>query len=437
MPLTTDFRTFWPGTNALIPTNWSEDTDFSDRFLQIDETAGTNGGSNTHSHAGGDHTHTGDGHTHSISSGSASNATTINVLNNPPPAGKAFSAVSHSHGASTSNSATITTDSSTAPLAIKTGEKPPWFKMIIIKPDDALQELPDGCVALWDEDTIPDNWHNADGIDSRIDLDGRFIEGAANGGNGGSTGGNSAHTHTITNHTHGSPSHSHAAADLGISSGSVDDEGSTSGILGLGPTHHNAALSNKDPGSTNNNSTITQFGATNAPSFQKFLAIINETGGQDTPIGTILPFVGTTVPEGWEELIIDRQIEITTTISEIGDLGGDNQHRHGLGTHTHTYAASHNHTVGRRSQINTDPVRLGSPTVAALRSDDGVFPLPTLHSHTWTATSTTPTLQSSIDLFSDFQDVRNLYRTCKLIKKLPPITVKILGGYFKGATIAA
>ena len=80
--LTTSHRYFWPGTHASVPA--TRDTDFDDRMLKGDGTAGTDGGASTHTHTTTGHGHTASSHVHSITADVSSSLTATKMIGVSP-----------------------------------------------------------------------------------------------------------------------------------------------------------------------------------------------------------------------------------------------------------------------------------------------------------------------------------------------------------------
>jgi len=420
MGLNMNFRSFWDTLNSTIPSGWGEDIAFTDKYLQGDTSSFTgsgDGGNANHLHTSSPHTHTGDPHTHSFSAGGSTGGAAGLLSGAAAVSSNGAQLFSHSHISTTSNAATITYQTQSVGSSSSTAMQPPSVRMIVIKPNDGNQEVADGAFAFTDQMTAPTGY-TITGSGGTNDHDARFIIGpASNGGNGGDTLGSATHGHTIlSTHTHVIDDHSHPARTTGTPAISVSS-GTT--LVEKKDTHHDVILTNKAL-SDLSASNVTVDSASSEPSWVKLLGIFNTSGGQSTPINTVLPFVGDIsggTPTGWDFLTSssNRQIQITKTGSEVGNTGGSDTHTH-TNNHVHTHTGSHNHGVNVVfTPSAVAPTPFGFMT-AYRQDDDG-------HTHTWTVSSTTPTLQNaSITLSSP--DARYFHRSVAFLKKISEALVE-------------
>lgn len=433
-----DARLFWSGTVAAIPTDWSRDTDYDDKFLQGGAAgfgAAANGGSTTHTHTANAHTHTGISHTHDFSA-AVSDANEVSVdevlssgvfIAYQPlalPAG-------HTHAIKTSNSSTITYQNVTASIATD-GTAPPSIRVIVIKPDTIERHVPDDAICFTDDSAAPTGYSITDGGGTTDDLDGKFIRGADTGNDGDVTGeGSATHTHTSAAHTHTVDSHTHTPIVSGAASPST--EGSTSSPTSLirPLNHHNVSLQNKALTDLSSDAATVNTASTE-PAFVKLLGIQNTLGTAATPEGVIVGYVGTEASlaslEGWELVssTTDKQIKITKTVGEIGDNGGSDTHTHTTVNHNHTHSPAHDH-IAIVTMIGSDQ-RHNTP------ADVNAIDALTAHTHSWTVTSTTPVMNSNSFTMST-DDGRLPYRTMIFIKRVTFTTVHIKGGAILGGAI--
>ncbi len=431
-----DGRVFWTGAHADIGAgalaDWARDTDYDDRFLQggaAGFTVAANGGEVEHDHDADPHGLTGNPHTHTVS-GAAAEADDVSVTDGgefavPRVVIEFFNV--HTHGSSTSSSATITYQNSTATINTD-NTSPPAIRAIVIKPDGAEADIPDDAICFTDETAAPTGFSITDGGGTTDDLDGRFIR-APDTGNDGDVAGEGAatHLHVSPVDTHTIIAHSHAAAASGAGSPSW---GSTAGATQVSTlTHHNVVLAAQGLSDLTSNA-ATVNAASTEPAYVELLGIQNTSGAAITPEGVIIGYVGTeaSIPLGWELVsdTTDKQIKITTTVGTIGDTGGSDTHTHTTVPHPHTHTGGHIHT-GTGATFNTTTRGTGGSTVNAITT-------PGAHTHAWTIGSTVPTAQNNTFTMST-DDGRLPYRTMIFIKRVPWTTVHIKGGRILGGRI--
>lgn len=418
----TDGRAIWTGAHAAIPANWSRDTDFDTKFLQGDPTAGTDAGA-THDHDSNFHTHNPNSHTHTVPNVALGAPTggTVNIFTGlgTNVVGSAF----HSHTTVTSNAATYTLSSSSITL-INVAPIPPSMQIIVIKPDDASQNIPDDAVVLADAASQSVNFEITNGTGT-IDLIDLFFLTETTEADAGDPTGTATHTHAFT-----FPDHTHTPVVHGMSHGNVTmgpsstTNGANDGGVSThnGSTHHLASSFTNASGNISNDA-VTLSSESNEPSHAKLLGLQNKGGGAETPLGIIIPFVGTTVPSGWVECdgnndtldLTSYQVKVTTITDDIGDTGGT------LNSHTHTEAiGGHGHTenIGHAHNFNMITTRRRMNTGGSIIPDD-------THGHSGTlATSiNSATIQNSTSTWNT-SDGRRGYRTVKWIKKVPSPTFR-------------
>lgn len=414
MPVPTDGRIVWVGTNGTIPTNWTRDTDFDDRYIQVDDntfTASANGGSATHTHDLPLHFHdSNNSHTHQFSAQSATAATT----SVGGGSSNFTTAATHTHAAATSTPTTITFAGQLdgAVTSSATANEPAYIRVIVIKPDDALQEIPDDSVCFTDEATLGSFTLNTDFND-------RFARGMTTGGDAGGTGSSGSHTHTTTAHKHNAMRHAHTAATCGAATAVSVAVNTPTATTTIGQ-HHSYALGQNRSTQTDNASP--NLAATEPePAYTRLMAMSNETGVASTPEGAIIMYVGdpANLTSDWELVRHMRvQIKFTDTSSEIGDTGGANEHDHTI-NHAHTLTGSHTHS--KFSSTETD---LGGTYIVNTGSSSGAQT--SNHNHVWDIGSATDLWTTNENVDSTSTDGRYLYRTIRLIRKIL-ITVSILG----------
>jgi len=409
--LPTAARILWLGTAATIPGGFSRDTDFDGKFIQIMDktfTVSTTGGG-SHNHEIAAHTHTGYPHAHVISSSNVITGTSALVNRTAFPPGFSVPGQAHSHANNDSAVATPTYQNSSAYDFSTETTQPSHFTVIVLKPNDGNQQIPNGATIFVD-DIAPTGFGVHNGIQAFPNLQNYFLKGAGTGADGGGTGGADVHSHTNTGHGHTANSHTHSASLCGAASAiTVTNASPSVSVIHL--QHHNNSLSSKvGPNADSNTDASSE--ETNYPSYKKLLAIKNTSGSSLFPWGIIVLYVGDVssgAPTDWRLAnVANRQIRCTSQTDEIGDTGGENNHTHTY-SHFHTTTGTHNHTAqttGTGSSKNYDS------GFSNCRNNSN-------HTHTWTVSSvvsggvqtTSPTIETV--------DKRAAYRTCVLIKYAP------------------
>lgn len=408
MPIPSDGRLFWTGTNASIPAGWAEDALFADRYLQGDNTGYTapaNSGSTSHVHTADAHDHTGNSHTHFFFSDTQ--APGSNVIAVPGSATPDFSTKrSHSHSLKSSSGATVTYQSATVTIDSDAGE-PEFIKVIVLKPDDGNQLVPDDGIVYTDESTTPSGFDLADGTLGTTDIVDKFLKGTSSGGDGGGTGGATTHTHTSPVHTHTVDNHLHTA--MQATGAQTQNALKTFPLMDCADhTHHDVALDDKALSDLSSDA-VTVDSASSEPAFVKLLGIQNTSGSPTLPSGVIVPFVGAfgDIPTDWAAVTetYDKQIKATATVGEIGDTGGSDTHAHTTTSHGHTHGV-HGHAYVETDNMGSTFYNGGA--TAVLGAGD-------THNHTWTVFGQTPTLQTTAVTMST-DDGRYQRRTVLFIK---------------------
>lgn len=356
----------WPGTNASIPTNWTRETAFDDKFLKAWGNAvapNNTGGNESHSHVGSEHSHAQtDSHGHVVST----NAT--NAPNGQDIGGSntdAFSQNSHSHA-----NATVTTRSggtaadTVAYPSTENNNRPPYYDCIFIKASSGAIINAD-TIGMWNTASVPVNWRECtDGSNGAPALGNKYLRGATTDGNGGGTGGSLTHQHDLT-HSH-STSHSHTGTTGGSTSTRNTQNGTPNQVSGIGQHTHPITLNAATVSTDTYTGSVTS--DTVEPAYKKLLAIqAEQTGG--IPRGLIGLYLGSTasIPDGWllcngqvwDDGITytpdmrDKFLKIANSTAEIGNTGGSNTHDHpASNSHTHTQTGTHSHT-GSTSSVPT------------------------------------------------------------------------------------
>jgi len=429
MPIPSNGRIFWTGTHAGVPSGWTRDTNFDDRFVQGangDVEPGTNGGAATHVHTSVAHNHTQSQHDHTLAVRGTSGSRVV-------AAGLVSAAVGIAHGHNKSAPIATATNQTATPTINATAAKPIFTRVIIIKPNDALQDIPVDGIVLANSDVSDTDLKITDGLNSTTDLDGDFLHGMTTGGDGGGTGGSANHNHTSPAHNHTQDAHNHGAGSSGAASG-FNPFHQTGGQQASHRTHaHTITYGNTT--ATNQATAMSVDNASSEPAFIELLGIQNKGAGVvEAPVGVIIAYVGNinTIPSPWKLCngasgtpdCQGRQIKVTKTVGNIGNTGGAN-------THTHT-SPSHNHT--QDSHTHSLSTATGTPFAAVRSGRTGPSAAITGHRHTWSHGSTVATNTAKVATMST-DDIRYLYREVLFIMLVNEPTVHVKGGAIQGATI--
>ena len=419
-------RAYWFYTTASIPTGWSRDTDFDDRFMQGSNLAGVNGGSATHTHTADAHNHIQNSHFHVLTiTGSSVGTNNITGTKN----NIALANVSHSHASASSVSATGTNQPTVVTIS-SDNTPPPYVTAIIIKPDDASQDLPNDVVVLSNIDAEPTGFHKPDGTVGTIDLFTKFIKGAAAGADGGlAVGVTVFHTHTSTAHTHIQDAHTHDDSNFGAAATTytVTNDG-TNGV----PAVHHTATDIQNTTAVTINQTATADSVVRFPACHGLICLQNKSG-VTKPVCTsmILPFTGTSaeIPAYW--FFCDgtqgtpdlTAVQIYSSIALPGgfDGSGSDTHTHLISAHTHSTSV-HTHTY----TFTTTSANCAGTTTPSRAS------LAHLHSSNAMGTRFI-TNQNNVIRTMSTEDIRYFYRTVLFIMYNPP-TVHMMSGNILGST---
>lgn len=415
-------RVFWPSTHASIPSGWSRDTLWDEKFLQgvaSDYVRSVNGGG-SHTHTGTGHTHVGNQHRHTFE-GVADESIVTQIeyggrfpnVTSPPisfPRRHRHNVANGAYNTITYQEETVTIESEEA--------MPPYMKLIVIKPDAVTDDIPDDAVCYTDETVLPT------GFAKFAALDDSFVRAPSVGADADLAGfGGPDHDHDSPagSHDHDIDGHSHALTTCGQAPEQSRGEFGIPGTTVLNLQHHSVPMGPKFLDDMTETEVVVA-ATSSEPSYIKLLGIQNTSGDPTTPVGVIVGFVGaaTTVPSNWQLCdgvgdtvdCQDKQIWSTVADGEIGDVGGSNLHTHTItGNHDHDHGG-HNHPVGSVNMIGNVAKKVGVEDVDAIPQIGGI------HTHPWTINGETPTLQAAAVTLDGIEDVRSAYRTLIWIKKL-------------------
>lgn len=421
-----DGRILWTKLVTEIPSGWSRDNDFNDRFLQGDATPETNAGSSNHTHTADAHTHIQDSHTHLLT---ITGAAVTSSIASPAALGLNSTPDGHTHPSIDSVAATATNQNTTVSISTET-EQPIHTTVIILKPDSDDTDVPVDGIVFSASSIIPTDFSVTDGTGGTTDLDGDFLKTApALDNGGGGTGGSANHNHDSLSHNHTQDAHTHADSFFGDSPNSLTIAG-TSFVSQRGAHHKATSISSVT--ATNQTTLITIDNASSDPEFINLLGLQNRGASASTPDRIIVPFVSASAPpnpwiicngsNGTPDLTT-RQIKVTTKVVQIGVLGGANTHTHTSPNHTHTQN-THGHTFTLTHVLLT--------TITVARSGTAVSQ--TTHTHTSNDMDNTAAVNQLATVTMSTDDIRYLYRTVRFIMK-NVFTVHVKGADILGADI--
>lgn len=409
----TDGRIIWGGAHADIPSGWTRDTDFDDRFLQGGSsgfTVSANGGSASHDHTANAHGHTGVSHYHNFYAAILDANNTWAKAGSRPQIVYEVMAVptGHTHVSKATASNTITYVNAT-PTIVADSTAPPSVRVIVIKPDGSAQHIPDDGICFGDNASVPTGFSVCDGTGGTPDLDEKFLRVADTGDDADFTGeGNANHNHT-SSHTHTVNGHNHAQTICGLPNTNANYDTTSPTSTVLRSYHHKLTCYNAYPTLSSDDGNIDN--ASTEPAYVELYALQNTSGAATTPVGVIVGFVGAeaSIPSNWSLVTAttDKQIRCTASSGDLLGTGGSNTHTHTTSNHVHTHSA-HNHS----SAI----VQYSFVDVTNTPLDNQAVTFGALHKHTWTVTDTTATMQNNTFTMST-DDVRLPYRTIIFIKK--------------------
>ena len=364
---------WWPSTHASIPSGWTRNTNFDDRYSKgtaVSTDPNNTGGSATHTHTSSNHNHTLDAHTHGYTTGTEDSGG-----HSSGGGGDTYQDKFHYH-TGTSGSIGGSTSGNAAPSWAAGSSDPAFYDMIYIESDGVENGFPDGCVIMYDSGSAPTNWTAHSGSQQK------YIQGASSGsGNGGGTGGGN-HTHAASgSHTHtaDTSSHNHGSAASGTGGSTVQK--AATGLFGYADEFHTHPI-DLDTGTQTGTATATTSGATggytNLPPYHILLGIENTKGSNDWLKNGIVMWLGTlaNIPNGWTLCdggsstpdLRDKYILMASSGgADVGNTGGIVSHTNSSpSTHTHSGSTSHTH-----SYPNVAGGASGGPNAYMSAGEDG------------------------------------------------------------------
>lgn len=381
----------WPSTVGTIPSGWTRVTSLDGVFPR--GTSGTGapvatGGTTTHSHTTPNHGHQIGAHSHSVGgSTGSSNASTTSARFNGASQAQADQPHSHTRPSSTGSAAAVFTGAED-PGTGSANNTPPALDVIWIQSDGSQASYPVGCVG-WSAE-------NVSGWSTYTAANGRFLKGAAGGGNGGGTSGTSTHTHTVSSHSHTGDTHDHSIGSTSLSNPSSSQEaGFGSSTPRWLPRHtHPMDVSSASTGNTGSSTGGTTGSGTLEPPHRRLRVLQNTGGGTQTRIiGLYTGAVADLDPlltlcNGSNGTPDMRTYFARDAGSDsVNSTGGSSSHTHSVPNHTHSMSG-HSHTT---NVLASTTASFEAPSFGDL----GDSPT-TSHDHSSGSTgSTTPSLTSN------------------------------------------
>lgn len=341
----------WPSTVASIPSGWSRVAALNSNHPKASTTAGTTGGSSTHTHTAGSHQHT-DTHSHAATN-SANFTQDVSIVGDGT--GSSFPSIgTHNHtltpgATSFSINSDAGSNSSSGTITLQT-------TFVIWIQSDGTTDIPSGAVMWWNTVSPPTNWAYADGSSTTPDLRNNYLLGASAGGDGGSQVAAASHTHTYS-HGHTATAHSSHAITVGVKSSTLlINPGSTTVAVNHAHSVGSLATASTTPGSSYGTDATVSDTNTPEPLFYKLLPIKKTASDSTIPQGLIGWTVGATPSNftvcdgtlGTPNLNGNSYfIKGAATTGEISNTGGSANHTHTI-THGHSVPA-HTHTLSGTS----------------------------------------------------------------------------------------
>jgi hypothetical protein len=406
----------WGGTNASIPSGWQRETDLDSKYPKSLTSAdpGSTGGSNTHTHSDGGHTHTMNSHNHSYSLSKCSSYTGANTTTDPS---YKFLAAEHAHPSANTSSTSGGSLQSTTVTWSSVNHEPSYRTVIFIKPSGTSASLEDGIITLYNNSSVPDNWHFCNGSNGTIDLRNRFIKGAGAGANANSAGGGTSHQHSVS-HGHSSNSHTHTGTSA---QNDTDWGGNTRQGWSHSPNDHAqhphthaVTLTSTTAGVSNYTKSDAGSGDTVLPEY-KCIGAIQATSDASIIEKMVGLWLGTraTVPTGWDLCdgsndtmdLRGKFIRVGSSLANNNDTGGSNTHNHSNISHSHNASSSHNHS-GTHGNASTC-WHSSSGSAGKVKCD---------HSHTVSSVSSVSATYSSTNITADSKSNQPAYTTAAYIQ---------------------
>jgi len=338
----------WPSTAASIPSGWTRVTALDGVFPRGATGTGapvTTGGAASHSHTTPGHRHAVNAHSHGVggNTGTSNSSTTSARFNG---ASKAQADQPHSHAKpSSTGSAGAFYTTVTAPGTSSANNTPPALDVIWIESDGSQAAYPIGAVG-WSTESVS-------GWTTYAAASGRYLKGAATGGNGGGTSGSASHQHVVNSHLHGGVTHDHSIGSTGLSNPSSSQEAGTGSSTPRWLPRHTHPM-NVDTAATGNTASAnggTTGAATLEPPHRRLRVLQNTGGGTQTRIiGLYLGAVADLDPiltlcDGSNGTPDMRTYFAREAGSDsVNSTGGASNHSHTTPNHTHGMPG-HAHTL--------------------------------------------------------------------------------------------
>lgn len=346
----------WPSTAASIPSGWTRVTALDGTFPR--GTSGTGapvatGGSATHSHTTPSHTHTIGAHSHSVGgSTGTSNSSTTSARFNGASRAQADQPHSHTRPSSTGTASAFSSGSASAGTN-SMNNTPPSVDVIWIESNGAQAAYPIGVVG-WATEAVS-------GWTTYAAASGRYLKGAAGGGNGGAVANGPTHDHVLGSHSHTGGTHDHSIGSTSLSNPSSSQEaGDGSSTPRWLPRHtHPMDVGSASTGNTSSNSGGTSGVGNHEPPNRRLRVLQNTGGGTQTRIiGLYLGAVADLDPlltlcNGSNGTPDMRTYFARDAGSDsVNSTGGSSTHTHSVPNHSHTMG-NHSHTTNVLASTTT------------------------------------------------------------------------------------
>lgn len=339
----------WPGTAASIPSGWLRVTELDGFYPRGATTTGVpsvTGGAASHSHTTPNHYHRTDPHRHTLANDTAGSATSTQT-ERKEKADISVANQSHDHSMpNVTSEAAAFNSSSTAAGTSTVANAPATREVIWIRSDGSATTYPIGVLG-WSAQSVS-------GWTADVASSGRFLRGAAAGGNGGASYGSNAHTHTVNMHGHTLPNHDHVGFGTGLSGPAASTEANAGGGSPRWVARH-AHVVNIVAGSSG---LMVQVGggttgeAFSEPPYRRLRVLRNTNGGAQTriiglytdAIADLDPVLtwcnganGTPDMRTW----FARDIGL----GSVNATAGASSHNHSIPSHTHGFTTEHKHEL--------------------------------------------------------------------------------------------
>lgn len=330
----------YDSTHASIPTGFTRDARFDDRFVKGAKTAlASFGGTSTHTHSSAAHSHTMVSHTHTMKlyaySGPGEDAA----------GGSNGTDTGHSHWGDTPKTSTAMSGGTLSNTVTypASSSLPAYYSFIFIKANSYISFPTNGIILTSAATRTNASFHAASAS--------KHMRGASSNADAGTTGGTDTHTHDVS-HTHTGVVHSHTGTsevdssniNLNLSSGNKHATG-----------NHSHTLYWENYTLTGSAATLTSSSGSSIP-LSKNVNLFKVTTPTLPIPGDIVLTIDETVPLGWitcdgnngtpnlDGYYLRNKASAGAGVTESGanthTHAANNSHSHGTAAHTHTASTS-------------------------------------------------------------------------------------------------